>query len=293
MAVTWESPSEEISEPVRAKLEAFARLRGEFEICFAYVEDVHGQRRVSPFPVEGVVRYLHALWICECKDRLLSVPKTIERYEGPQALALLRGWQHGDTASVVAFLHGKLDSLPFADLTLQIQNAYAAGQIALAARLTHGRMTLLNRAINLNAALDSMFSLSLEALLEQVGATSVELGYTPDRIEEELAALATRVFAYLPHPVLARENILVMNAAGIQVTDNEADRPGERTSLVEAARMPLPGYAEQVIAGEHVLSSMRYNNPRRLDEAMPPLSTDAPQATQPPDLLTGPQWTGQ
>src|SRR5690348_11643013 len=68
MAVNWSVTIEQVSEPVRAKLEAFASVRAEFEACFAFVEGVHGQRRISPFPVSESVRYLHALWVCERKD---------------------------------------------------------------------------------------------------------------------------------------------------------------------------------------------------------------------------------
>ncbi len=53
---------------------------------------MHG-RRFPAYPVMETVHYLHALWICECKDRLLSVYKNIERYEGCYCLELLRRWQ--------------------------------------------------------------------------------------------------------------------------------------------------------------------------------------------------------
>jgi hypothetical protein len=293
MAVNWNAPVGQMSEPVRAKLEAFERLRSEFEACFTYVQDVHGERRLSPFPLDGVIRYLHALWVCECKDRLLSVPKTIERYEGPRALEVLQKWQQGDAASVVAFLHRKLDSLPFADLTLQIQEALASGQNILAERLTHGRMVLLNRAMNLNAALDSIFLLSAETMTAQVRAAAAQQGHTPEQIADQLATLDTALYAYVPHPMLARQSMQVMNAVGIRITDTLADRPGNRTSRVEQSQMPLAGYAQEVIEGERVLSGMEDNNPARLDEAMPPLAVDASDAMEPPNKLVGPEWTGK
>src|SRR5713101_3850694 len=93
-----------ISGLVNQKLAAFEQLQAEFEVSFHFVQDVHGQRRFLTFPVEHTVRYLHALWICECKDRLLSIYKNIERYEGRHCLELLRDWQEGDTANVVAFV---------------------------------------------------------------------------------------------------------------------------------------------------------------------------------------------
>jgi hypothetical protein len=77
----------------KQKLEAFERLQPEFEASFHFVQQVHGQRRFSTFPVMESVHYLHALWICECKDRLLSIYKNIERFEGRYCLDLLRRWQ--------------------------------------------------------------------------------------------------------------------------------------------------------------------------------------------------------
>ncbi len=293
MAVNWNAPTGELPESAHAKLEAFQQLRSEFAACFAYVEDMHGQGRLTPISVADVVRYLHALWVCECKDRLLSVPKTIERYEGPRALDLLRGWQQGDAASAVAFLQSKLDSLPFADLTRQIQDALAAGQTVLAERLTHGRAVLLNRAINLDSALDAIFSLTAADLTAQVQAAAEALGHTPEQIEGKLAALKTPLYAYVPHPALARENMQVMNEVGIQVMDTPGDHPGERTLRVTTPRMPLPPYAEEVIQGEHELVSMTDNNPRRLDEAVPPLAVDAPEAVEPPNTLAGQDQTGR
>src|SRR5712691_10892687 len=105
------------SHIIRQKLTAFEQLQAEFEECFRYVQDVHGQKRFPTISVADSVHYLHALWICECKDRLLSIYKNIERYEGRYCLELLRLWQEGDNTDVVAFLHRKLDMLPFADIT--------------------------------------------------------------------------------------------------------------------------------------------------------------------------------
>jgi hypothetical protein len=66
----------------KQKLAVFEQLQPAFEASFCFVQEVHGQRRFSAFPVAQTVHYLHALWICECKDRLLSIYKNIIRYEG-------------------------------------------------------------------------------------------------------------------------------------------------------------------------------------------------------------------
>src|SRR5215813_11838185 len=111
---------------VNQKLEAFERLLTEFEMSFQYVQDMHGQRRFPSLSVADSVHYLHALWICECKDRLLSIYKNITRYEGRYCLELLRRWQEGATADIIEFLHAKLDGFPFVELTHQIMDAKTA-----------------------------------------------------------------------------------------------------------------------------------------------------------------------
>src|SRR5947199_1629018 len=167
---------------IQQKLAAFERLQSEFEKCFQFVQDVHGQRRFSSFPIANTVRYLHALWVCECKDRLLSIYKNIERYEGRQCLELLRGWQEGDTASVVDFLYRKLKMLPLPDITRQLQEARQRHKDdGLPERLLHGRLIMLNRGMNLMQALDAIFALPEDQLLDQVKAASRQYGHEPDQ----------------------------------------------------------------------------------------------------------------
>ena len=40
-----------VPQLVQQKLQAFERLEPEFEDCFLFVQDVHGQERFSSFPV--------------------------------------------------------------------------------------------------------------------------------------------------------------------------------------------------------------------------------------------------
>ena len=129
----------------KQKIQAFDQVQSEFEASFLFIQQIHGQRRFSTFPVLETVHYLHALWICECKDRLLSIYKNIERYEGRECLNLLLRWQEKDTPDVIAFLHAKLDGFPFVQLTQQIMDAQNAHPVdeALVKRLLHGRQTLL------------------------------------------------------------------------------------------------------------------------------------------------------
>src|SRR5258706_11185023 len=68
-----------VPELVKQKLEAFERLQDEFEASLLFVQNMHGQYHFTSFPVADSVRYLHALWVCECKDRLLSIFKNITR----------------------------------------------------------------------------------------------------------------------------------------------------------------------------------------------------------------------
>src|SRR5690348_14033193 len=153
---------------VDEKLAAFDRLQPEFEVSFQYVQEVQGQRRFAALSVAASARYLHALWVCECKDCLLSVPRTMGRYEGRRALELLRDWQAGASAGVVGFLQLKLDTLPFGEITRQLEETRRqAGESLLAERLAHGRLVLLNRAMHLCRALEPLFALPEKALLAE------------------------------------------------------------------------------------------------------------------------------
>jgi hypothetical protein len=165
---TWKMPTGEISELARRKLEEFVRIEDDFIASFGFAQQVHGQRRFSSFPVAYTVRYLHALYMCECKDRLLSVPHTTARYEGAHCLELLRGWQDGHTADVVAFIHRKLDDQPYGELSRQIEGAMRAGDVPRTRRLISGRNVLLNRNFNLSHALDTIFAYEVEQLRSEV-----------------------------------------------------------------------------------------------------------------------------
>lgn len=243
------------------KLAAFERLQSEFEASFQYVQELQGQRRFPAIAVAATVRYLHALWVCECKDRLLSVPRTIERYEGRRCLELLRDWQAGATADVVDFLQGKLDTLPFANITRQLEALQRQGDAnALAERLAHGRMVLLNRGMNLLHALNPLFSLPAEQLLEDVQAACIYYGHQPDQIAEQLAELETARYAYTPHPALARRNMRIMDQLGVRITADAADQPGHRSWRVAEPTLPVGPYAQQVISGYLDMTSPRHNN---------------------------------
>jgi hypothetical protein len=234
---------------VTEKLAAFDRLLPEFETSFRYVQDMHGQKRFQTLTVGDVVRYLHALWVCECKDLLLSVPHSVNRYDGRRALQLLAAWQDGATAEVVAFLQARLDLLPYADITRQWQDAVEAGDERRAARLHHGRLILLSRDINLTTALDAIFRLLLPDLLQQLRTASEQQGHTPEQIDRQLTGMETAAYAYLPHPALARRSMLAMNALGVRVTDTRVDQPGNRTWKVADSDMPALPYAQTVITG--------------------------------------------
>lgn len=259
------------------KLRAFERIEAEFRESFLFVGDVHGQRRFDAFPVGFSVRYLHALWVCECKDRLLNVPASMGRFEGRRSLELLRGWQRGETANVVAFLQHKLDSMPFAELTRQVDEAERTADPPLARRLAHGRRALLNRSFNLLHALDAIFALSREELVRQVRKECARYGHTQKAIARQLAELAAPLYTPMRHPALARQNMRTMMGLGVAISDNSADRPGNRTERAALPSSPIPAYAEVPIVGELTLASMLYNNPGHLDLAMPPLLVDAPE----------------
>jgi hypothetical protein len=247
---------------VAEKLAVFDRLAPEFEASFQYVQDMQGQRRFAAIAIAGIVRYLHALWVCDRKDRLLSVPRTIQRYEGGRCLELLRQWHGGESTAVVAFLQRKLDGLPFAEITRQLEAARGhPGGSGVVERLHRGRLVLLNRGFNLHHALDAIFTLSQEELMRQVHAACAEYGHGPTQIEGQLADLASRPYTYVRHPALAQRNMVIMDRLGVHLSEDVANRPGHRTWSVATAAMPSAPYAEEVIAGYVQLTAPRHNNP--------------------------------
>jgi hypothetical protein len=246
---------------IAEKLAAFERLQPEFEASFQYVQEVQGERRFPSFALDASVRYLHALWVCECKDRLLSVPKTIERYKGRRCLELLQGWQKGEVAEVVGFLQRRLDTFPFADITRELEALRRqSGDSGLAKRLAHGRLILLNRGMNLLQALDPLFTLPEQDMLEQVRAACASYGHQLGQVAEQLAELETARYAFVPHPALARCNMLVMDQLGVRVTADPVDQPGQRSWRVAVPALPAGPYAQQVIRGYVSMTSLRHNN---------------------------------
>ena len=271
---------------VNKKLQAFEQIQAEFEESFRFVQNVHGQQRFPLFPISESVHYLHALWVCECKDRLLSIYKNITRYEGRYCLELLRLWQEGDTASVVAFLQRKLDTLPFGDLTRQIQDARQRHkEDGLAQRLIDGRRVLLNRGMNLMQALDAIIALSEDELVREVQVTCAQYGHHPSQIEKQLAEMDTSLYSYMPHQVLAQRNIAAMNKVGVEVMIRPSDTPGQRSWRVLEPTEPTGPYAEHVIAGYVEMTSPQHNNikaDRFVDQPEPGETDEIQQDVQMP-----------
>ncbi|HEV2235249.1 MAG TPA: hypothetical protein VGR57_01190 [Ktedonobacterales bacterium] len=248
-----------VPEIVARKLAALDALEPEFAAAFRYVQEVQGLARLDPLPIAGTVRYLQALAICDAKDRLLSVPRVVDRYDGATCLDLLVAWQEGPSTAVVALLHRRLDALPFADLTRQIEQARQgnAGGATLE-RLEHGRRVLLNRGYNLLHALEPIFALAPEELARQVRAACAESGDTPERLAQRRAALDGPLYASLRHPALAQRNMRLMDGVGVAAPPDAHQPPLAAPDLV------APPYAECVITGYVALTSPRHNNPAGL-----------------------------
>ncbi len=250
---------------VQQKLAAFEQLEPEFEQCFQFLQEVHGHKRFAFFPVEYTVRYLHALWVAECKARLLSVAKTVKVYEGRLCLELLKLWQQdGDTASVVDFLYRKLDLLPLSGISRQIQVTQRAHtHDHLAKRLLHGRMVMLNRGMNLFHALDSIFALSEEELQHVVSLVCERYGHHPRQIALQLQEMDSPLFAFVPHRVLAQRNMLVMNKLGVGILSQLEDQPGLRSQPMSSSAALLPPVALQVVQPYLDMTSPHHNNINR------------------------------
>lgn len=252
-----------LPDVVQQKLATFDALEPEFAACFAFVEAVHGQRRFPRLNVADVVRYLHACYICECKDRLLGVPQTIRRYRGDEALARLGRWQAGDSTSVVALLEERLDGHPFAQITAEMAAAQSQpDQAAMAARLAHGRLVLLTRTMNLTRLLDAIFTPTDAKLLRQVREAAAKLDHTPEQIASALAAFASPLYAYMAHHALAQRNMRVMNIVGVGALMRPADLPGDRTWRVLPSTEPPGPFAEIPIPAYTELTSPLHNNLR-------------------------------
>lgn len=240
----------ELPAVIAEQLAAFERLQPEFAASFQYVQEVQGQRRFPTFPIEATVYYLHALWICDCNDRFLRVPQLRKRYEGQRCLELLERWQAGETAGVVAFLQHKLEPVPFADITRQMdQHQHQEGERALLERLHQGRLILLNRGMNLLHALEPIVTLPPQRVLADVQEACGAYGQQPQQITQHLAEFTTYRRA------VAQRNRRLMGWLGRQVTAQAANQPGQRSSRVAWPKMPEQAYAEVVIAGYVALPS--------------------------------------
>lgn len=277
---TGQPAEQRVDERSARKLIEFARIEDEFIASFIFVQEVHGQRRFDSFPLEHIVRYLHALYICELKDRLLSVMNTVDRFEGERCLRLLRDWQEGATAEVIAFIHRKLDNLPFGEVSRQIERAARAGDAQTASRLAAGRVVLLNRNFNLSHALHAIITPEPEQLRAEVAALCAQLDHTPTALDQQIASLRTELYAYAPSPALARRNMLLMNRLGVQVADAAGARPPLAPAeegvdhVIAPATQPAPPYAQEIIPGLTTLVSLNWIGVSRL----PPPSSAIPLA---------------
>ena len=254
---------EENQHLIEQKLDTFDAMQAECEVCFRFVQAMHGQRRFESFVVADAVYYLHARWICERKGRLLSVAKAAKEYDGRLCLELLQKWQEGDTSSVIRFFNSKLDLLPIGDITQQVHEVYQQHlDDGTLERLMHGRQTLLNRGIHLTRLLEALFALPDDDLIKAVQDACVRYGHTPEQIAQQLQEIDSPLFAYVPHPLLAQRNMLVMNAVGTEALVTPVDLPGHRSWRVvkPTAERDNPPYAEHVVTGYQELVSSKHNN---------------------------------
>jgi hypothetical protein len=281
-------PAEQrVDERSARKLTEFARIEDEFIASFIFVQEVHGQRRFDSFSLEHIVRNLHALYICELKDRLLSVMNTVDRFEGERCLRLLRDWQEGATAEVITFIHRKLDNLPFGEVSRQIERSARSGDAQTASRLAAGRVVLLNRNFNLSHALHAIITPEPEQLRAEVVALCAQLDHTPTALDQQIASLRTDLYAYAPSPALARRNMLLMNRLGVQVADAAGVRPplapaeeGVDRAITPVAQ-PAPPYAQEIIPGVMTLVSLNWIGVSRLPPPSSALPLAEPSATAP------------
>ncbi len=260
---THHQPSASGADLAARKMAAFASLRAEFISCFHFVQHMHGQHRFTILPVSETVRYLHALWVCDCKDRLLSVPRTGGRYEGALCLDLLDRWQQGDSAGAVAFLQRKLENLPFAALTSQMRELRLHdGDESVIRRLAHGRGMLLNRGLNLMHALDAIFALDDDELLAAVCKACAAAGHTREQIATQRAEMRSPLYSFARHPDLVRQNMIMMNELGVHFTNQPGEHPTRRSSAIVSAKAGDGASAQFIISDYVELTAPLHNNLR-------------------------------
>lgn len=265
---------------VREKLAAFDQIEPAFRESFVYVEQMHGEARLNGVSVAGIVHYLHALFLCHVKDALLSVPTTTTRYDRRSALDLLEGWQRGETLPVIAFLEVKLVLPQFVELFGELHGTEDVGDERGTQRLRHGLQILLNRVHNLTSALETLAGLPQAAIVDEVQGACVEFGHTPDEIRTQREWFANPCYSYMPHPELARRNMLVMNSLGVAVTANPGDLPGERTARVAPGTEPLPSYASNPLPHQRTFSPPPFSTPPYFPTNVPP-----PVASEGPEVI--------
>lgn len=114
--------------------------------------------------------------------------------------------------------------------------------------------------MNLLHALDAMFALPEEQIVQEVQLACVQLGHTPDQIGQQLAEMETPLYSYVPYQSLAQHNMVVMNKMGVDGMNKPTDEPGQRSWRVLAPTEPMSPYAEHVILGYQELVTPLYNN---------------------------------
>lgn len=249
-------------ELVGQKLIAFEQLQPEFERSFLFIEAIHGQQRMEHLAVDDVVRYLHSLWIGECKTSLLSIARSVKEYDGLQCLQLLQDWQeHGDLAGVVNFLYRKLNLMPIADITRQIQEAQHAGiSEKQLQRLLYGRQVLLNRGMNFLQMLDALCALTPDELARQVQSACQHYGHQPEQIQQQRAAMQSSLYTFVPHQILAERNMLVMNNLIRRIIVLPTAQPSESSEHVSGPGEPVAPLAESLISPYVDMTSRSHNN---------------------------------
>src|SRR5213079_2317030 len=88
-------------------------------------------------------------------------------------------------------------------------------------------------------------------------------GHQPPQIERQLAEMESPLYSYVPHQVLAKRNMVVMNKLGVNVMNKPTDQPGQRSWRVLEPTEPMSPFAEHVIEGYQELASpLRDDSPR-------------------------------
>ncbi len=111
-------------------------------------------------------------------------------------------------------------------------------------------------------ALETIAVHSGDDLRAEVRRASEHYGHGPAQIEEQLAEMATPLYTYRPHALLAQRNMVTMNRLGVDVSALTTEPSCVRSWYPTPSEEAQAPFAEQVISGYLPMLAPAFNNVR-------------------------------